>query len=128
MFSRHTSRVSAVVNIVAANLVLEVLDREHAVVGDDRPGGDAEQLGVGALLVVEDVAARVAEKLVARLAVEPHADLVAHRARGDEQRRLLAEQLGDALFEPADRGVFAEHVVAHLGGGHGGPHARAWGG
>ena len=63
-----------------------------------------------------------AQKLVARLAVDADADLVAHRAGGDEQRRLLAEQVGDALLEPVDGGVFAEDVVADLGGGHGGAH------
>ena len=56
------------------------------------------------------------------LAVDADADLVAHRAGGDEQGRLLAEQLGDSLFQLANGGVFAEDVVAHLGGGHRGPH------
>ena len=69
------------------------------------------------------MAVGVAKEFVARLAVQPHADLVAHRAGGDEQRGFLAEHAGDALFEAADGGVFAEHVVAHFGGGHGGAHA-----
>ena len=93
------------------------------MVAVDRLRRDAEQLGVGPLLVTEDVAVRLAQKLIARLAVDPHADLVAHRARRHEQRRLLAQHLGDPLFQPAHGRIFAKHVVAHFGRGHRGAHA-----
>ena len=40
--------------------------------------------------------------------MQPEADLVRHRAGGDEQRRLLAQQLGHPLCEPMHRGVFVK--------------------
>ena len=46
------------------------------------------------MLVVVDVAASLADELIARLAVDAHADLVRHRARGHEDGRLLAQQVG----------------------------------
>ena len=45
-------------------------------------------------------------------------DLVRHRARRDEEGRLLAKKLGRALFEGLDGRVFGHHVVADLGLGH----------
>ena len=48
-------------------------------------------------------------------AVEVEGDLVAHGARGDEEGRLHAHRGGGLLLQPADRGVLAEDVVAHLG-------------
>ena len=49
--------------------------------------------------------------------------LVRHRARGHEQRRLLAEQRGNAFLQTADGGILAILVVADLGLGHGAAHA-----
>jgi hypothetical protein len=69
------------------------------------------------------VTVRVAQEFVARLAVDADAQLVAHRAGGDEQGGLLAEEGGRFFLEPIDRGVFAVDVVADLGRGHGGAHA-----
>ena len=46
------------------------------------------------------------------------------RARRDEDGRFLAEQFGHPRSQGRDGGIFVEHVVAHLGGGHGGPHGR----
>jgi hypothetical protein len=45
-------------------------------------------------------------------------ELVAHGARGDEERGFLAEQAGDGFLQLAHGGVFAVHVVAHLGARH----------
>ena len=106
-----------------ADAAHELFDLQHAVVAFDRLRGDAEQLGVGALLVADDVAIGFAQEFVAGLAVDAHAELVAHRAGGDEEGRFFAEHAGDSLFEAADGRVFAEDVVAHFGGGHGGAHA-----
>ena len=124
VFSRHTSRVRTAVVVVRANAVDQLLEPQHAVVAFDRLRRDAEQLGVGALLVVVDVAIGLAQELVARLAVDPHRDLVAHRARGDEHGRLLAEHVGDPRFERVDGRVLADHVIAHLGRGHRRAHRR----
>ena len=74
-----------------------------------------EQLGL-----LEDLAEIAVSQLELRLEVRERAqaDLVAHGPAGDEQRGRLAEQLGREALERVDRGVLAEHVVAHLGGGH----------
>ena len=42
--------------------------------------------------------------------------------RREEQRVVLAEQLGDALLEATGGGVAVQDVVAHLGLGHGTAH------
>jgi hypothetical protein len=50
--------------------------------------------------------------------VQPETDRVAHRARGQEHRGGLAEQLRDPLAQRVDGGVLAELLVAYLGGCH----------
>ena len=95
---------------------------EPAAVGDHGAGGDPEDRGRGAHLVGDDVRVGVAEHLLAGLADQPHADLVAHRPGRHEQRRLVAEQPGDPLLERVDRRVLAVDVVPHLGLGHGPAH------
>jgi hypothetical protein len=92
------------------------------VIAFDRLGSESKKLCVGALLVAQDVAVGFAQKFVARLAVNAQAELVAHRAGRDVQGRFLAEHCGGLLFEAADRGIVAENVVSHFGGGHGGAH------
>lgn len=57
--------------------------------------------------------------------VEPHGDLVAHRAGGQEDSRLLAEQLGDFVAERVDGRVEAALLVADLGVRHRLAHRRA---
>ena len=59
------------------------------------------------------------DDVVAGLAQQPQADLVGHGSAGREQRGFLAEQLGDPLLQPIDRGVLTVLVVADLGPGHG---------
>jgi hypothetical protein len=83
---------------------------------------DSEKLRIRALLVADDVAIGFAEEFVTRVAVNANAELVAHGARGNEEGGFFAEHAGDSLFEAADGGVFAENIVAHFGGGHGGAH------
>ena len=48
---------------------------------------------------------------------------VGHRAGGREERVLEAEQVGHPSLQGVDGGVLAVDVVAHLGLGHGTPHA-----
>ena len=50
--------------------------------------------------------------------VQPHADLVGHRAGRHVERGLLAGDLGGALLQPVDGGIVAEPVVADLRVGH----------
>ena len=108
--------------VAGPDAVHELLDLQHAMVAFDRLGGDAEELGVRALLVAEDVAVGFAEEFVAGLAMNAQAELVAHRAGRDEESSFFAEHCGDSLFEAAHGGIVAEHVVADFGGGHGGAH------
>ena len=66
-------------------------------------------------LVPHGVGLHADDHVVARAAVELQRELVGHRPGRDEQRRLLAQQRGDALLERDDRRVLAVLVVAHLG-------------
>src|SRR5580704_6506558 len=45
-------------------------------------------------------------------------DEVAHAARGHKHRRLFAKNLGRALFQPVDGGIFSVDIVSHLGVSH----------
>ena len=56
--------------------------------------------------------------------MNPDGQLVAHSAGGDEDGRLFAEQSRDPGFEGRDGRVFADHVVADFGLGHGGAHGE----
>ena len=91
-------RARRVVIVNGPNAVDELLERQHAAVAFDRLRRHAEELAVRALLVVVDVAIGFAEEFVARPAVDADPELVAHRARGNEQGRFLAEHLGDPRF------------------------------
>ena len=64
--------------------------------------------------VVVDETAPPGKGFLARLCVESNADLVAHGACGDEQRRLTSEGGCRTAFEQVDSGVFAVDVVADL--------------
>ena len=65
---------------------------------------------------------RAGDRLLAAPEVGELRDEVAHRAAGDEQPGLLAEELGGAFLEGDDGRVVAEDVVADLGLGHGVAH------
>ena len=110
--------------VVGANQFPQLLDGHHAVSAFDGARRNAGQLGKGPLLVVVDVTLDIANQLVPRLAVQPHGDLVGHGPRGHEDRRFLAQQLGATRLETLDRRVDVNHVIAHLGGRHRGPHPR----
>ena len=77
--------------------------------------GHVVDLGVSGLLVVVDVAAGLADHLVAGPTVEPNGDQIGHRAAGHEEGSLLVEQLGHAVLQAMDRGIVAKNVVAHVG-------------
>ena len=48
--------------------------------------------------------------------------LVGHRPGRKKQRCLFAEQAGDPLLEPVDRGILSVLVIPDRGGGDGRPH------
>ena len=67
----------------------------------------------GPELVPDDVRLVAHHHIVAGTGQQLEADLVRHRAAGHEERRLLAEQRGDAFLQRAHRRVLAVLVVAH---------------
>ena len=99
------------------------LDRPVGALGQRahrRPYDD----GMAGRLVHDEVAGGRRDHLLAAGEVGQLGDQVAHRARCHEEPGLHAEQLGGAILEGVDRGVVAEDVIAHLGGGHGAAHRR----
>ena len=64
------------------------------------------------------------DNFVARLRVDFGANLVRHGAGGDEQSGFFTQQLGGEILQPVDGGIFAEHIIADLGLGHGPTHFR----
>ena len=95
--------------------VRPVLERADAGADDDRVAGG---------LVDDDVVLAAGDGLLAALEMGELRDEVAHRPRGDEEARFLAEQLGGAFLERVDGRVVAEDVVADLGLGHRPAHRR----
>ena len=83
--------------------------------GTDR-GPDDD--GVSAGLVHHGVRGGAGDGLVTAGKMGQERDEVAHRAAGDEQAGLLAEELRGACLQGVDRGIVAEDVVADLGGRH----------
>jgi len=51
-------------------------------------------------------------------------DQVAHGARGDEKRILLAHQARREFLQAVYRGVFAVYIISHFGAVHGFTHLR----
>ncbi len=78
----------------------------------------------GAVLERDDVLRTTGNHASAGHAEHSKGDLVRHRARGHEHRRLLADPLGKRLLEEVHRRVFSGAVVADLGLGHGAAHRR----
>ena len=78
-----------------------------------------------AALAGRDMGHRMGENLIAGAAMGENGDLVAHRARRQEHRRLLAEEVCHAGAEGVDRRILAALLVADLGGHHRRPHRRA---
>ena len=96
---------------------------------EDAAGADFGELhaGVGgrrAGLVPDGVALAADDDVVARPGQHAQRNLVRHRAAGQPERRLLAEQARDALLQRIDRRVLAVLVVADGRGGDGGAHLR----
>ena len=67
----------------------------------------------GARLVPDDMGFLADHDVIPRTGQQLQADLVGHRAARHEESSFLAEQFGDALLQPVDRGILAILVVAH---------------
>jgi hypothetical protein len=74
-------------------------------------------------LPIQNVGARFANYFLAMFGVDLDADDIAHGTGGHIETGLLAENLGRALLQPIDRGIFAVHIVADFGFGHGAAHS-----
>src|SRR3954468_11428547 len=109
----------------AVDRPLERVRREHAAVAVDLGDDRARQLGWAAGLGDQRVGLAPDEHpLPAGTDVQANGDLVAHRAAGQEDGGLVAEQRSHPLLERARGGVRAALLVAHLGLGDGRAHAR----
>ena len=98
--------------------------REPAADAGQADGEEPRVRGCAAELVDEHVRVLLGDEHVARPAVELQGDLVRHRRGRQEERALLAEQLGDPLLQLVDRRVFLHLLVADDRGRDGGAHPR----
>ena len=85
---------------------------------DECSADDSANLSKSPLLIVVNVASRLAEKLVTTLAVPEDGNLVGHRTGRHKDRRFFAELFGNILLEPIDRRIFAKHIVPDFGRGY----------
>ena len=119
----HDARARQVAVARVADRRLQLVRREDAAVAVERVDHQLRVLRRPARLGDDRVRGAVEDQLVAAGArVQPERDLVAHRPARQEQRRLLAEQLGHALLEAIGRGVGEPLLVGHVGRGDRPPH------
>ncbi len=89
------------------------------------PEGDAGEHRRNAGLRAGDMGQRVADELLARPHEALDAELVAERARRDEQPRREPQQRRNLRLERVDGRVLAVDIIADLSLGHRDPHAGA---
>jgi hypothetical protein len=92
----------------------DIRQTEYPLLSCDGLGNKSTELGKSTLFVVIDVAIAIAEEFIARFAMHPQSDLVGHRAAGHENRRILAQEFGDAPLKLIERRVDVDHIVADL--------------
>ena len=80
--------------------------------------------GAAAGLMPDGVGSTGDDDVVAGRGERAEHDLVGHRAGREPEGCFLAKQFGDPILQAVDRRVVTELVVADLGGGHRGAHAR----
>ena len=102
----------------AAQCRAHLVGAEQATLPRQGAQHDAGQRSRTTGLVVHRVAGLVQNDLVPGAGMGTISDLVAHGARGQKQRRFLAEQIRDHRAEFAHGRVFVELLIAHLGVGH----------
>src|SRR3546814_18771737 len=92
---------------------------ELAALAIGRPDLGAGEDGGARALEIEDVRSPVRQDFVARPAVQHDPDLIAHRARRQEDGVLLAEQLLHHVEQAIGAGVLVSMLVADPRRGHG---------
>jgi hypothetical protein len=108
--------------VVGVDRGFHLLRREHAAHAVEQLEQHAADRGAGAGFGDVGVRGAIEDHLVAVARPEQDPDQVALRARGEEDRGLLAEEVGGHRLEQVDGGVLAQHVVAHRRLGHEAPH------
>src|SRR3546814_5361725 len=103
---------------------LDLRGGEHAALAIERPDLGAGEDGGARALEIEDVRSPVRQDFVARPAVQHDRDLIAHRARRQEDGVLLAEQLLHHVEQAIGAGVLVALLVADRRLGHGLAHSR----
>ena len=103
---------------------LQALTREQPVRRRDRPDLYAPVGGHARLLVVHQVGVGLEQQLGPGAGEQRDAGLVRLGTGGEEQRVARAEELRDALLEPARGRVTIEDIVADFGLGHRAAHPR----
>ena len=103
---------------------MHLLQRQAAARARQPHGQQPRVNGGAAELVDDDVRVLLRDQDVPGAAVELERDLVRHRRGRQEDRALLAEQLGDALLQLVDARILPHLLVADLGCGDRGAHAR----
>ncbi len=103
---------------------LDLLRRDQSVLAHERLDHQARMERRAAELVHEHVAEALGDQHVPRAREEPQRDLVGHRGRRQEQRRLVPEKGSSALLEGSDGRILAHLLVADRRGCHRGEHRR----
>jgi hypothetical protein len=103
--------------VVWPNQPANLVQVQHAELPFHRPRHHAAELGESPLLVVIDMAAGLADKLVPRFAVDANGHLIRHRATRHEDCGLFAEQFGREVLQPVASGIDINHIVPHRGVG-----------
>ena len=111
--------------IVGLHGLINLVRFHGPVLGDGkRAVGDAPEGRRAACLVVKRVEPVADEHFVAPTAVGKNGREIALRSRGEEDRNLLADHVGEALLDPPDGWIAPKNIVADFGIGHGPAHAR----
>ena len=98
--------------------VAQLIGRDPAAVARQRMRDEAGVHRGASGLEDEHVRPLLGDQLAAPLRLAEERDLVRHRRRRQEERLLLAEQVGRAALELVDRRVLAQLLVAHVGRRH----------
>ncbi len=81
-----------------ANCLADLVGGEDATLAIEQSNRDAGQRGRAAALRRVGVSVAVEDDLITGASVERDRDGIAHRAGGEEERLLLAQQLGDHIL------------------------------
>ncbi len=96
----------------AANGTLSLLDCEYSALTVDRAQHHAGEHGRAATLGIDNMRGLVGYDFVSGLAVNHDRNLVAHRPRRHEDRRLLAQHICNHFAKPVGRRILTALLIA----------------